>query len=193
MIDQNHKEFEFTNPPILNETKTNPNLDEEISFSCRQCFKNFEEPRFLILHISTEHNNDFNAKSTKNQEKNQKNQKNQKKKINQKNQDQQEKNQKSPCKKCGKLYSKSGLRTHMNSLCSKMPTCEIPKSEMPTMKNACVAKSLSNFEKNSALEKVIFCQEILEKHSYKVDNSKNFPALNLNLNLPSTFTISKFF
>ena len=62
---------------------------------------------------------------------------------------------------------------------------------MPTMKNAFVAKSLCNFEKNSALEKVIFCQEILEKHSYKVDNSKNFPDLNLNLNLPLTFTISK--
>ena len=77
--DQNHKEFEFSNPkPILNENKTNPNLDEEISFSCRQCYKSFEEPRFLILHISTEHNNDCNAKSTKNQDRNQKNQKNQK-------------------------------------------------------------------------------------------------------------------
>ena len=53
MIDQDHKEFEFSNPPILNEKKTNPNLDEEISFSCRQCYKSFEEPRFLILHIST--------------------------------------------------------------------------------------------------------------------------------------------
>ena len=160
--DQNHKEFEFSNPkPILNENKTNPNLDEEISFSCRQCYKSFEEPRFLILHISTEHNNDCNAKSTKNQDGNQKNQKNQKKKINQKNQEQQEKNQKNPI------------------------------SEMPTIKTAFVAKSLCNFEKNSALEKVIFCQEILEKHSYKVDNSKNFPDLNLNLNSPLTFTISK--
>ena len=160
--DQNHKEFEFSNPkPILNENKTNPNLDEEISFSCRQCYKSFEEPRFLILHISTEHNNDCNAKSTKNQDRNQKSQKNQKKKINQKNQEQQETNQKSPI------------------------------SEMPTIKTAFVAKSLCNFEKNSALEKVIFCQEILEKHSYKVDNSKNFPDLNLNLNLPLTFTISK--
>ena len=65
------------------------------------------------------------------------------------------------------------------------------KSEMPAMKNAFVAKSLCNFEKNSALEKVIFCQEILEKHSYKIDNSKNFPDLNLNLNLPLTFTLSK--
>ena len=157
MIDQDHKEFEFSNPPILNENKTNPNIDEEISFSCRQCYKSFEEPRFLILHISTEHNNDCNAKSTKNQ----KNQKNQKKEINQKNQEQQEKNQKNPI------------------------------SEMPTMKNAFVAKSLCNFEKNSALEKVIFCQEILEKHSYKVDNSKNFPDLNLSLNLPLTYTISK--
>ena len=54
VIDQDHKEFEFSNPPpILNEKKTNPNLDEEISFSCRQCYKSFEEPRFLILHIST--------------------------------------------------------------------------------------------------------------------------------------------
>ena len=53
MIDQDHKEFEFSNPPILNEKKTNPNLDEEISFSCRQCYKSFDEPRFLILHIST--------------------------------------------------------------------------------------------------------------------------------------------
>merc|ERR1712051_774700 len=54
VIDQDHKEFEFSNPPILNEKKTNPNLDEEISFSCRQCYKSFEEPRFLILHISTD-------------------------------------------------------------------------------------------------------------------------------------------
>ena len=160
--DQNYKEFEFSNPkPILFENKTNPNLDEEISFTCRQCYKSFEEPRFLILHISTEHSNDCNAKSTKNQDRNQKNQKNQKKKINPKNQEQQEKNQKNPL------------------------------SEMPTIKTAFVAKSLCNFEKNSALEKVIFCQEILEKHSYKVDNSKNFPDLNLNLNSPLTFTISK--
>ena len=65
------------------------------------------------------------------------------------------------------------------------------KSEMPAIKNAFVAKSLCNFEKNSALEKVIFCQEILEKHSYKIDNSKNFPDLNLSLNLPLTFTLSK--
>ena len=163
MIDQDQKEFEFSSPPvILNEKKTNPNLDEEISFSCRQCYKSFEEPRFLILHISTEHNNDCNAKSTKNQDRNEKNQKNQKKKINQKNHEQLETNQ-------------------------KIPISEI----MPTMKNAFVAKSLCNFEKNSALEKVIFCQEILEKHSYKVDNSKNFPDLNLNLNLPLNFTISK--
>ena len=81
-------------PYISYQPKNNSNVDEEISFSCRQCFKSFKEPRFLILHISTEHNSDSNTKSKKNNENQRNNQKNHKNQQNQKDKKKGHKNEK---------------------------------------------------------------------------------------------------
>ena len=86
-------DHDYDYPHVESDTMKNEdkNSNENGSFSCKHCNKNFEEAKLLISHISAEHKSDSNGKSTAKKEK----------------------NQKIPCGECGKLYSDSGLRAHM--------------------------------------------------------------------------------